>query len=126
MGQVLLSFLAHVVSLPHPPSRSAYINPRVRLPSLSLNMDSTPALPYRATNKSDRIIDKENKGIDEIQIASRPGSLIDEKPAYIQSKGDNTSEIGEVFAEGPRLIDLGTDGKERPIGKPQNERRNGH
>lgn len=27
-----------------------------------------------------------------------------------------SSEIGEVFAEGPRLIDLGDDGKERPIG----------
>ncbi|KAK7464157.1 hypothetical protein VKT23_006323 [Stygiomarasmius scandens] len=27
-----------------------------------------------------------------------------------------TGDVGEVFADGPRLIDVGEDGKERPIG----------
>lgn len=56
-----------------------------------------------------------------------PSSLEDEKyernEKVLTTFDDSTrptdltsSEIGEVFTDGPRLIDLGEDGKERPIG----------
>jgi len=43
---------------------------------------------------------------------------VDEKGSYADEKVDSvdTSDVGDVFADGPRLIDLGDDGKERPIG----------
>ncbi|CAA7268243.1 unnamed protein product [Cyclocybe aegerita] len=43
---------------------------------------------------------------------------VDEKGLYdtkVHPASLHGSDIGEVFAEGPRLIDLGADGKERPI-----------
>ncbi|KAJ7192126.1 OPT oligopeptide transporter [Mycena pura] len=45
------------------------------------------------------------------------GSFADEKGPYTAEKVnlDDVDEIGEVFADGPRLIDLGEDGHERPI-----------
>ncbi|KAH9477169.1 Oligopeptide transporter 3 [Psilocybe cubensis] len=63
-----------------------------------------------------------------VQVASeKPPSSMDEekydaKEKILTTLDDSTgaaevtsSEIGEVFADGPRLIDLGEDGKERPI-----------
>jgi hypothetical protein len=46
------------------------------------------------------------------------GSFTDEKGLDLAEKVDldNPEEVGEVFADGPRLIDLGEDGHERPIG----------
>ncbi|RDB30180.1 Oligopeptide transporter 3 [Hypsizygus marmoreus] len=53
---------------------------------------------------------------DEVKASSRAPSFNDEKLAYYHGKDEGEgSDIGEVFAEGPRLIDLGEDGKERPI-----------
>ncbi|KAJ7874394.1 OPT oligopeptide transporter [Mycena leptocephala] len=45
------------------------------------------------------------------------GSFTDEKGLDLAEKVDldNPEEVGEVFADGPRLIDLGEDGHERPI-----------
>ncbi|KAF7351814.1 OPT oligopeptide transporter [Mycena venus] len=46
------------------------------------------------------------------------GSFADEKgsiPFAEKVDLDNVEEVGEVFADGPRLIDLGEDGHERPI-----------
>ncbi|KAJ7168044.1 OPT oligopeptide transporter [Mycena filopes] len=46
-------------------------------------------------------------------------SLADEKGGGLSEKGavdlSNADEVGEVFTDGPRLIDLGEDGHERPI-----------
>ncbi|KAJ7186170.1 OPT oligopeptide transporter [Mycena filopes] len=46
-------------------------------------------------------------------------SLADEKGGGLSEKGavdlTNADEVGEVFTDGPRLIDLGEDGHERPI-----------
>jgi len=44
-------------------------------------------------------------------------SFADEKGAFTPEKVnlDDAEEVGDVFADGPRLIDLGEDGKERPI-----------
>lgn len=55
----------------------------------------------------------------ELETAYRAPSY-DEKEESIEklpTTGLDTTEIGEVFADGPRLIDLGEDGKERPIGE---------
>jgi len=53
----------------------------------------------------------------------RPASLVrrlssssEEKIGHIFDKVDSASEVEEVFADGPRTIDFGADGKERPIG----------
>lgn len=48
---------------------------------------------------------------------SRPGSFIDEKYVEKPLSEIDSADIGDVFAEGPRLIDIGEDGKERPIGE---------
>lgn len=58
----------------------------------------------------------EEKKVGNIAVAARPSSFFDEKDS-IDKEAPSSSEIGEVYAEGPRLIDLGEDGKERPIGK---------
>ncbi|KAJ7899268.1 OPT oligopeptide transporter [Mycena olivaceomarginata] len=44
-------------------------------------------------------------------------SFADEKGVHRPESVDlaNAEEVGEVFADGPRLIDLGDDGRERPI-----------
>ncbi|KAK7047088.1 hypothetical protein VNI00_006751 [Paramarasmius palmivorus] len=48
--------------------------------------------------------------------SSIQGSFVDEKGvAQKRPIVDSAEDIGEVYAEGPRLIDLGEDGKERPI-----------
>ncbi|KAF9557282.1 OPT oligopeptide transporter [Agrocybe pediades] len=67
------------------------------------------------SNSSGSLKDSEKKlGKDEVATAYG----IDEK-AYSDTDGKadstDTSNVGDVFAEGPRLIDLGEDGKERPI-----------
>ena len=62
---------------------------------------------------------KEKYQFDEkvVPIADRPPSLLDDKASDPKAEVDvSTTEIGEVFTDGPRLIDLGNDGKERPIG----------
>lgn len=51
----------------------------------------------------------------------KPSSYIDEKSSTGERDGVeifdlDSSQIGDVFSEGPRLIDIGKDGKERPIG----------
>ncbi|KAF7302311.1 OPT oligopeptide transporter [Mycena chlorophos] len=48
---------------------------------------------------------------------SSNGSFADEKGAYVNEKVnlDDAEEVGDVFTDGPRLIDLGEDGHERPI-----------
>jgi hypothetical protein len=62
---------------------------------------------------------KGEKGDVHIAISTPPGSFIDEKDSVSDQKdiSDIAGEIGEVYTEGPRLIDLGEDGKERPIGR---------
>jgi hypothetical protein len=58
--------------------------------------------------------DLEKHGLSDSKRDSQ-GSLSDEKsPEKVDL--DNIEEVGEVFADGPRLIDLGEDGRERPIG----------
>ncbi|KAG6815812.1 hypothetical protein H0H87_011143 [Tephrocybe sp. NHM501043] len=54
---------------------------------------------------------------EKISTASQPASFTDEKLGCANEKVITVadSDIGDVFAEGPRLIDLGADGKERPI-----------
>jgi len=70
----------------------------------------------RSHNESHDISEEDEKGGDEIKTASRPTSFIDEKSGYVDEKDAlDDSDVGDVFAEGPRLIDLGEDGKERPI-----------
>ncbi|KAJ7210971.1 OPT oligopeptide transporter [Mycena rebaudengoi] len=57
--------------------------------------------------------DLEKHGLSDSKRDSQ-GSLSDEKsPEKVDL--DNIEEVGEVFADGPRLIDLGEDGRERPI-----------
>ncbi|KAJ7606213.1 OPT oligopeptide transporter [Roridomyces roridus] len=48
---------------------------------------------------------------------SRSNSVLDEKDPNFGEKVDleDTGDVGEVFADGPRLIDLDESGKERPI-----------
>lgn len=71
-------------------------------------IDTAPALQQR-NSSSDHALNDE-KG------TSR-SSVIDEKGVYPPDKVDlDDSDIGDVFEQGPRLIDLGADGKERPIG----------
>jgi len=43
-------------------------------------------------------------------------SVDEEKRPFDRDGHVNVNAIGDVFADGPRLIDLGDDGKERPIG----------
>lgn len=59
---------------------------------------------------------EEKKAADNIAVAARASSFFDEKDSMEKETASGV-EIGEVYAEGPRLIDLGEDGKERPIGK---------
>lgn len=59
---------------------------------------------------------EEKKAVDDIAVAARPSSFFDEKDS-MEKETTSSAEIGEVYAEGPRLIDLGENGKERPIGK---------
>jgi hypothetical protein len=52
----------------------------------------------------------------ELETARAPS--FDEKEESIEkTTALDSTEIGEVFADGPRLIDLGEDGRERPIGE---------
>ncbi|KAG6907869.1 hypothetical protein DXG01_007083 [Tephrocybe rancida] len=74
-------------------------------------MDSVPVLSAVKPPPTDSA-DKDEK----VPDASRPSSFVDEKNGYVDEKiAVASSDIGDVFAEGPRLIDLGEDGKERPI-----------
>ncbi|KAF9458297.1 OPT oligopeptide transporter [Collybia nuda] len=73
-----------------------------------------------ASSGMDRKVDPTNMPIDEkkamgdVAVIDRDSSSFDEKVSFEkESSGD--SGVGEVYAEGPRLIDLGEDGKERPI-----------
>jgi hypothetical protein len=85
-------------------------------------MQPTETSPVSQFEKSKALFWKAFGGNDEkagdaILVAEGPPSFTDdEKGQYIPREEDG-DEIGEVFAEGPRLIDLGADGKERPIGK---------
>lgn len=77
-------------------------------------MDAVP-IPNSMASLSKEYKDEHDK----VETASRPPSLIDEKELpYVDEKGAlrDLSRVGEVYAEGPRLIDLGENGKERPIG----------
>ncbi|KAJ6610636.1 OPT oligopeptide transporter [Mycena sp. CBHHK59/15] len=60
--------------------------------------------------------DLEKNGLHDEKHDSR-GSFSDEKDYGLGEKVnlDDPEEVGEVFADGPRLIDLGEDGQERPI-----------
>lgn len=56
-------------------------------------------------------------GFDDSEKHHSQGSFSDEKgPQIAEINLDDAEEVGEVFADGPRLIDLGVDGNERPIG----------
>lgn len=58
----------------------------------------------------------EKHGTDE--SIKTPSTIPDEKELYIDVKihdPDAAFAVGDVFESGPRLIDLGADGKERPI-----------
>ncbi|KAJ7764119.1 OPT oligopeptide transporter [Mycena maculata] len=59
----------------------------------------------------------EKNGSGDAEKRFSQGSFSDEKDPQIGEKVnlDDPEEVGEVFADGPRLIDLGTDGHERPI-----------
>jgi hypothetical protein len=59
----------------------------------------------------------EKHGLSEEKRGSQT-SFADEKGVHRPESVDlaNAEEVGEVFADGPRLIDLGDDGRERPIG----------
>ena len=48
--------------------------------------------------------------------ARSSGSMSEKEDMEVQVSELNAADIGDVFTEGPRLIDLGEDGKERPIG----------
>ncbi|KAF8877581.1 OPT oligopeptide transporter protein-domain-containing protein [Gymnopilus junonius] len=64
------------------------------------------------------INERKKIAIDEkVPVANRPPSLLDDKASdpKVDDLSLPSSEIGEVFTDGPRLIDLGDDGKERPI-----------
>lgn len=58
----------------------------------------------------------DEKHSEKASSGSDKGSFIDEKGAVKPARITDADEIGDVFAEGPRAIDLGADGKERPIG----------
>jgi hypothetical protein len=60
---------------------------------------------------------KNEKAGDDILVAEGPPSFTDDEKGVYIPKEEEGDEIGEVFTDGPRLIDLGVDGKERPIGK---------
>lgn len=49
-------------------------------------------------------------------LIRRLSSSINEKVGQSFDEVGSTSDVGEVFADGPRPIDFGVDGKERPIG----------
>lgn len=49
-------------------------------------------------------------------VVRRLSSSINEKIGHSFDELDSASDVGEVFADGPRTIDFGADGKERPIG----------
>lgn len=54
-------------------------------------------------------------GTDENLEFSKP--IADDKELYTDGTGKmHESDVGDIFESGPRLIDLGKDGKERPIG----------
>jgi OPT family oligopeptide transporter len=73
-------------------------------------IDTVPNLPSYQT-----AVDDEKASVKE----KSSGSFIDEKvPAEkvdLDTSDLDVSQIGDVYADGPRLIDLGEDGKERPI-----------
>ncbi|KAG6860897.1 hypothetical protein C0995_006336 [Termitomyces sp. Mi166 len=74
-------------------------------------MDSIPVIHLSKQSPTDS-----SKVNEKATISSRPVSYADEKSAHVDEKiALADSNIGDVFAEGPRLIDLGEDGKERPI-----------
>lgn len=60
---------------------------------------------------------KDEKDGDDILVADGPPSITDDEKVEYVHQPEEGDIIGEVFTEGPRLIDLGVDGKERPIGK---------
>ncbi|KAF8176072.1 OPT oligopeptide transporter [Pholiota molesta] len=51
----------------------------------------------------------------ELEIAYRAPSFDEKEESIEKTTALDSTEIGEVFADGPRLIDLGDDGRERPI-----------
>ncbi|KAJ6452376.1 OPT oligopeptide transporter [Mycena vitilis] len=60
----------------------------------------------------------EKEGFNDEKLSSPSGSFADEKGLNLHDNKvnlDDIEEVGEVFADGPRLIDLGVDGTERPI-----------
>ncbi|KAM6503844.1 OPT oligopeptide transporter [Amanita muscaria] len=59
--------------------------------------------------KKESLASSDKEKDNSIVVESRPPSLIGEKPELL------VVEQEEVYADGPRLIDLGADGKERPI-----------
>ncbi|ESK90005.1 peptide transporter mtd1 [Moniliophthora roreri MCA 2997] len=72
-------------------------------------MATVPTLAHRGRTPSEKLDAKRDS-------SSIYGSLVDEKGAAQKCAiVDSTEDIGEVYADGPRLIDLGEDGKERPI-----------
>ncbi|THU99543.1 OPT oligopeptide transporter [Dendrothele bispora CBS 962.96] len=69
-------------------------------------MATVPALSKTASYDEKKDLDA--KG-------SSEGSFIDEKAAVKLDDTIDINEVGDVFQDDPRLIDLGEDGKERPI-----------
>lgn len=50
-------------------------------------------------------------------LSDTKSGLDEEKQPFERKDHVEIDDIGDVFAEGPRLIDLGEDGKEKPISK---------
>jgi hypothetical protein len=70
-------------------------------------MEALPAL-----SKTPSFDEKKNTEVK----TSPDASFIDEKAAF-KTESIDANQIGDVFQDDPRLIDLGEDGKERPIGE---------
>lgn len=68
------------------------------IPELTATKPHPPSLDNEKYEKDEKI-----ETTAETDLSPKLGGLTD-------------TDIGEVFNDGPRLIDLGTDGKERPIG----------
>jgi hypothetical protein len=75
----------------------------------------TPVSQLDKPRESFRKLKDRDEKAGDILVAEGPPSFTgDEKGVYVPKEGE---EIEDVFTDGPRLIDLGVDGKERPIGK---------
>jgi OPT family small oligopeptide transporter len=76
-------------------------------------IETTPATALHAEKEPSTPSDEKNSADFDEKHADDQPKVID--PTTVNVNEINISEIGDVFADGPRAIDLGEDGKERPI-----------